>query len=441
MKDMNLILESLSLEQYISFFNGLPIYSPSIKLSPEEFISYFSKGNESVASLLKNMINNKINITNVKQNSEMINIEFIINKEDINFLKKIKDLNLSNNSLFINDKETYRIEICLKSLNELNKLKLFIENYFAVNKIKECNEQSVFSYIEKVYSPIDEQYLKYIETINKDKIAYLREKKRQENFQFDSLYLDETIDVDSISIKEIYDKFSEFSKFKYDNLTDDMKRVMCNKFFEQVFKSKIKLFLADIKSNIGKNINIKFFKQLENTKDEYGISGNLPPFENDNIDINVFLNGNLKLYNIDSENVTINYDLLGQILITILHEYRHILQRLNLVDPNLTESISNFESMLSEDDNYYVDNYSNDPAEIDSNLYSISTFNNLASKYGIKDPIKILQNYVKTKKYNASENMNMYKDIDENNIEEIFSTLNEKLLNSIDMYLNINYHK
>lgn len=220
-----------------------------------------------------------------------------------------------------------------------------------------------------------------------------------------------------------------------------MKRVMCNKFFEQVFKSKIKLFLADIKSNIGKNINIKFFKQLENTKDEYGISGNLPPFENDNIDINVFLNGNLKLYNIDSENGTINYDLLGQILITILHEYRHILQRLNLVDPNLTESISNFESMLSEDDNYYVDNYSNDPAEIDSNLYSISTFNNLASKYGIKDPIKILQNYVKTKKYNASENMNMYKDIDENNIEEIFSTLNEKLLNSIDMYLNINYHK
>lgn len=156
MKDMNLILESLSLEQYISFFNGLPIYSPSIKLSPEEFISYFSKGNESVASLLKDMINNKINITNVKQNSEMINIEFIINKEDINFLKKIKDLNLSNNSLFINDKETYRIEICLKSLNELNKLKLFIENYFAVNKIKECNEQSVFSYIEKVYSPIDE---------------------------------------------------------------------------------------------------------------------------------------------------------------------------------------------------------------------------------------------------------------------------------------------
>ncbi len=63
---------------------------------------------------------------------------------------------------------------------------------------------------------------------------------------------------------------------------------------------------------------------------------------------------NINCCSISGDKAALNIDLLGQIMITILHELEHILQRLGKVDTNLLNAINNFQNINPDGSDYWT---------------------------------------------------------------------------------------
>lgn len=431
MSDISIILESLSVEQYKKMFKRKPIYTSTIKNKKDDYLDYLSHSDSDLKQVINTMIKNNLGVVNCNLDRDNVDIELVISKEDLKFIKfiKSKDLNLDI-KICSNDDKSYVINFIIKDRSILKTLNNATNNYLLVNKISLNIEDSILYYIKKEYADIDDQYIKYIETVNKDEILFLNEKKRQKDFQLGSS--SEFIDsVDNVcSIANIYKQDHYFQAIPFNKMNDEMIYAMCNKYFESVFRYRIKELHNLLREKYNTPFNINFNKQSQIGLSNYGLSGNCPPFDDD-INMELFLYGNLSFCKIDGDKVLLNEDLLGQIMITILHEHEHILQRIGFIDERLKVANENFEIQCKKDDNYYIENYINDPAEIDANLKSFINFNNLASKFGISNPDQVILNKVSNVFKNADDGFNFYDGININNINDVYEKLSDRLETAI----------
>lgn len=431
MNDIEIILESLSIEQYKKFFNDKPLFTKAIKNKKNEYIEYLSHSNQNLKGIISILIENNVCITNCKFVNKNIIIQFLISKNDLNFIKyiKSKDPNLVI-KLSPNDNNSYIVDFNMQSENQLINFKNVIANYLLVNKISKKTDESLLYFIKNQYGGVNEEYLKYIEVVNKSEIEYLVEKRRQETFQFEgtSEFI-KSLENEHL-IEDIFEQTGGYFNIPFNKLNHDMVYTMCNKYFEGIFKYRLNELFNKLISKNNVPFSICYNKQQQIDIGNYGISGNLPPFDK-KFNIMVYINGNLDFCNIKGNKAVLNENLLGQIMITILHEYEHIMQRIGNVDARLKASIDNFELKCKNDENYYINNYCDDPAEIDANLKSFIYFNNIASMFGISKPEQIIMNKVKNVFNKSEESFNLYKNININDINDIFEKLSDNLESSI----------
>ena len=187
----------------------------------------------------------------------------------------------------------------------------------------------------------------------------------------------------------------------------------------------------------GVKYTVSYSNQLEQNLDNYGITGNTPPFEENKIyEIMINMYPNVDYCSFNGDKAILNTDLLGQIMITLLHEHEHILQRLGMVDDNLKGAIANFETINPDGSDSYYANYANDPAEIDANLTSFNRFIELSKYYGIDNPSEIIIKKVNNVIKNASDSFNFYGNSKFNNYNELQDYLYQLLQSSISIYIN-----
>lgn len=438
MGDLSYVLETLSTDQYKKLFNGKPIYTPAIKNKKNEYTEMLSFENALLKSLLNIMLNKDISITNTSCVQDKIYAQFVISKNDLKFIKYIKDHidhDVINIKLSLFD-DNYIIDMEIKDVKKLLLIKQVIENYLIVNSLTRVDDRKVLKFILKEYQPINEEYIKYISDVNKDEIMYVKEKHRQEEFQFNDYYEAKIEDVleNKISVLDIYNKDSQFKNIPYNNLTIDMKYTMCNRYFQKIFESRLKILQQNLIDQYKILFNINFNKQSQVNLENYGLSGNLPPFDQEIPNIEIFLYGNLDFCKIDNDVAIFNENLCGQVFITFLHEHEHILQRIGFIDPNLKEAIDNFEQINNDDSDYYINNYNNDPAELDANLVSFIRFNNISKKFGINNPDYIIMEKIKNVILNSDKSFNIYENLDITDINDVYKLLNDKLDKSILKY-------
>lgn len=443
MEELLTILESLTAEQYKKFFNNKPIFTPAIKYRKSEYIQMLSSGDEHLKTVLNKLIDNNVNIVNSTFDEGKTTIEFIIAKDDLKFIKYIKDhINLGDLKISLLN-NCISIKMTINDVRSLIILKQLIENYLTVNPLTNVSDRDISTYILESYKPVNEEYLVHLKEVNKNDIMYLREKHRQKEFQFgnnDFFEIDNPLQ-NNISIFEIYNKDSKFQSIPYEKLTNDMKYVMCNKYFQNVFETRLKIVYQILIEQYKTIFYVNFNKQQQLNLTNYGITGNLPPFDNRTPHIEIFLHGNLNFCKIDGEKAIFNEDLFGQVLLTILHEHEHILQRIGLIDEKLKTAINAFESLSNENSNYYIDNYYQDPAELDANLTSFIRFNNIAHKLGITNPDNIIIKKVKHIILAKDKSFNAFQGSTINNINDVYNILSENLDQSIKKYLNNNGKK
>lgn len=440
MEETLIILESLNVEQYKTLFNNKPIYTPAIKLRKAEYIEMLSSGNEILKNILNKMLDYGVNIVYSSSNAGKTSIKFIISKEDIKFIKYIKEhIDANNFDLKIGfANNSYIINMEIGDIRNLIILNQIVESYLLVNPLRTVPDEDISAYILESYQPLNKESLAYLKETNKGEIMYIKEKYRQKSFQFGNDYFLPIHNPlqNNISIFEIYSKDNEFKYIPFEKLTSDMKYVMCNKYFQKVFEERLKILNQSLIEKYKIIFNVNFNKQNQLNLGNYGLTGNLPPFDNKIPDIQIFLYSNLNFCKIEKETASFNENLFGQVVITILHEHEHILQRFGLIDEDLKDAINAFELNSSNNSNYYLENYSSDPAELDANLTSFIRFNNVSRSLGITNPDNIIMQKVKNVTLNSEETFNFYSGSTINNINDVFNILNDNLDQSIMKYLN-----
>ena len=289
-----------------------------------------------------------------------------------------------------------------------------------------------------MYQESPEEYLNYIKEINKKEIEILKEKHIQEStLPFNNSSGIQVTNENEVSIRDIYNNDMVFNKIPFEKLTQEQKQIMCNKYFREVLKEKIKIFNANLNEMFGVKYTVSYSNQFEQNLGNYGITGNTPPFDEKNIhEIMINMYPNVDYCSFNGDKAILNTDLLGQIMITLLHEHEHILQRLGMVDDNLKGAITNFETINPDGSDSYYANYANDPAEIDANLASFNRFIELSKYYGIDNPSEIIIKKVNNVIKNASDSMNLYGNSKFNDYNELQDYLYQLLQSSISIYIN-----
>jgi len=434
MDDISLIIESLTPEQYKNLFKDLPIPSLAISHNKDGYTAALTNSVYQ-KKLLNVMLNNYFNISHVADNS----IVFLL---DINNGKVIKYLreHLNSTGIEIDTKGLpngiLNCEVKYNSERDLQVLNQILENYYLVNQ-STFNEKAN-DYIMRLYQESPEEYLNYIKEINRKEIEILKEKHIQEStLPFNNSSGIQVTNENEVSIRDIYNNDMVFNKISFEKLTQEQKQVMCNKYFREVLKEKIKMFNADLNEMFGVKYTVSYSNQFEQNLGNYGITGNTPPFDEKNIhEIVVNMYTSINYCNIIGDKAGLNADLLGQIMITILHEHEHLLQRLGMVDDNLKKAIANFEAINPDGSDSYYANYANDPAEIDANLTSFNRFIELSKYYGIDNPSEIIIKKVNNVIKNASASMNLYGNSKFNDYNELQDYLYQLLQSSISIYIN-----
>lgn len=440
-EEKKIILSSITPEQYKKFFKGLPILPILIEDNKEEYINILSNENDILKSLLYVLNKNNIQFINVNLEKENCKIRFILDKESAQIIKYLRKHLNSEECKFqvkiIND--SYDVELTTSNLKNLIDIKILTENYFSINRKIEKNLNEVNSdYILSDYENIPEEYIKYLSEYNKYNIIHLKEKNKQKNTIISDIehnYNVNDIMKNDLKISEIHLNDPIYKDIPFNKLTDDMKQVMCNNYFKKIFITRLNMIKQMLKENFGINFNINYNKQYQINLPSYGIAGNMPPIENLNcIDIKVFMYSNLNYCSINNDIASINSELLGQLMITILHEHQHILQQISIINNNnseLTNKISLFEEQCKKDSTFYENNYKNDPAELDANLISFVRAKELARLIGINDIENTILKKVNDNYKYADENCRIY-DIEFIKYDDVIFYLKDKL-NNIDL--------
>lgn len=434
MEDISPIIESMTPEQYKKLYKDLPIPSIAINRNKDGYMAALTNSVYQ-KKLLNVMLNNNFNISHVTDNS----IVFLL---DINNGKVIKYLreHLNSTGIKIDTKGLpngiLNCEVKYNSERDLQVLNQILENYYLVNQ-STFNEKAN-DYIMKLYQESPEEYLNYIKEINKKEIEILKEKHLQEStLPFNNSSGIQVTNENEVSIRDIYNNDMVFNKIPFEKLTQEQKQIMCNKYFREVVKEKIKIFNANLTEMFGVKYTVSYSNQFEQNLGNYGITGNTPPFDEKNIhEIVVNMYTSINYCNIIGDKAGLNTDLLGQIMITILHEHEHLLQRLGMVDDNLKGAITNFETINPDGSDSYYANYANDPAEIDANLTSFNRFIELSKYYGIDNPSEIIIKKVNNVIKNASDYINLYGNSKFNDYNELQDYLYQLLQSSISIYIN-----
>ena len=434
MEDINYLIESITPEQYKKFYSELPLSYFSTINKKEEYINILSN-DELQKQLFNILLSNKIDIASVTENSVNILLD-LNNAKVIKYLKEhISSTNIKIDVKGI-DLKVFSINITYDSKRDIQVLNQILKNYYLVNKSNinnECNE-----YIKKLYENSPKEYIDYIKETNKNSVAILKDTYIQENvlpFNNDSyIKVNDCFDNDK-SVMDIYNSDPLYNKIPFDSLSKDQIQTMCNKYFKEVLKQRLDDFNKKLNEVYGIKYYINYTNQYEKNLKNYGITGNTPPFDlNNRNEIMISMYPNINYCNISGESAVLNTDLLGQIMISILHEHEHILQRIGLVDEELKTAIDNFDKDNPPGSVEYISNYANDPSEIDANLASFDRFIKFSKHYNIDNPEDIILNKVKHVINNAEDSMNFYKDNKYNNYNEVKEYLNNRLLDSINIY-------
>lgn len=446
-----LAISSITLEQYNNYFKNLPVPYSVIITNQNKFLNIFSNDNEYIKTILKNLWKNNIQTINVIKDGDKITFSMNINlKNNVekNFIKQVKEKIYLDNSSFIIKPTTFgitQIDISLSNLKELLDFKNLINDYFLLKRNSSNTpydkiNTDLFNSIINNYSRIPINIIDKILEDNKNEVLHISEHFRFNNnfvnpYNKNSYFIQKPL-KENVTIDYIHNIDPIYRNIPFSNLTEDMKKIMCNRYFEIIFNDK----LIKLEINILKETNIKteflYWQQNEINLKGYGITGNCRKFDaiNNKHTIDIFSNSNLEYYKKDGDNISINEDLLGQIIITILHEYRHVQQQLAIRDENnnlpIIKAIRNFDN---KDHDFYVENYKNDPAELDANYYSFSTLKNISNQYNINNPEKIILEYVKIRNQIIEDSYRIYESTF-NSYEEVMIYLSNKLYNSISTY-------
>lgn len=435
MNDISLIIESLTPEQYKKLYKDLPIPTITISRNKDEYMAALTN-NVYQKKLLNVMLNNNFNISHVTDNS----IDFLL---DINNGKVIKYLreHLNSTGIEIDTKGLpngiLNCEVKYNSERDLQVLNQILENYYLVNQ-STFNEKAN-DYIMRLYQESPEEYLNYIKEINKNEIEILKEEHLQESrLPFNNSSGIQVTNENEVSIRDIYNNDMVFNKIPFEKLTQEQKQIMCNKYFREVLKEKIKIFNANLNKMFGVKYSVSYSNQFEQNLGNYGITGNTPPFDENKIyEIMINMYPNVDYCSFNGDKAILNTDLLGQIMITLLHEHEHILQRIGMVDENIKNAITNFNSIYPDGSDGYFENYANDPAEIDANLVSFNRFVELSKFYNIDNPDVIIMKKINNVIKKAKGQINLYDNNSFSNYAEIQEYLYQKLQNSMITYNNI----
>ena len=434
MEDINLIIESMTPEQYKKLYKDLPIPSITIGHNKDGYMAALTNSVYQ-KKLLNVILNNNFNISHVTDDS----IVFLLDMNNGKVIKYLRE-HLNSTGIEIDTKGLpngiLNCEVKYNSERDLQVLNQILENYYLVNQ-STFNEKAN-DYIMKLYQESPEEYLNYIKEINKKEIEILKEKHIQEStLPFNNSSGIQATNENEVSIRDIYNNDMVFNKNPFEKLTQEQKQIMCNKYFREVLKEKIIIFNANLNEMFGVKYTVSYSNQFEKNLGNYGITGNTPPFDEKNIhEIVVNMYPNVDYCSFNGDKAILNTDLLGQIMITILHEHEHLLQRLGMIDNNLKGAITNFETINPDGSDSYYANYANDPAEIDANLTSFNRFTELSKYYGINNPSEIIIKKVNNVIKNASNSFNFYGNNKFNNYNELQDYLYQLLQSSISIYIN-----
>ena len=399
-----LAISSITLEQYNNYFKNLPVPYRVIITNQNKFLNIFSNDNEYIKTILKNLWKNNIQTINVIKDGDKITFSMNINlKNNVekNFIKQVKEKLYLDNSSFIIKPTTFgiaQIDISLSNLKELLDFKNLINDYFLLKRNSSNNpydkiNTDLFNSIINNYSRIPINIIDKILEDNKNEVLHISEYFRFNNnfvnpYNNDSYFIQKPL-KENVTIDYIHSIDPIYKNIPFSNLTEDMKKIMCNRYFEIIFNDKLIKLGNNILKETDVKIEILYKLQNETNLKGYGITGNCREFDaiNNKHTIDIFSNSNLEYYKKDGDIISINDDLLGQIIITILHEYRHVQQQLAIRDENnnlpIIKAIRNFENKGHD---FYEENYKNDPAELDANYFTFSTLKNISNQYNINNP-------------------------------------------------------
>ena len=437
MDEMSIVLESLTPEQYKKFYSNLPMPSMALTHSEEAYINSLSN-NENLNKVVKLLIDNNINVSRV--NSSCVNS--IVDLSNAKVFKYLRE-HLMSKSVNVEFKniggELFEVSLNYGSDRDLMVINQILSNYLSVNAVKKS--EIVKDYIVRKYMATPMEYIEYVKEVNKNDIMHLEEKHIQETtLPFNKVSNVKVNDFmkNEVKLEDIYNQDDAYKKIPFNKMSDEQKQVMANKYFREVAKKRLFVFNTKIKDMYGVYFNVKYNNQIQRDLGLYGISGNTPEFkDNMPFEVDVFMYPDIKYATVDGNVAKLNTDLVGQIMITTLHEQEHILQRIGKISDNLKFAIDNFDMITSYNPSYEIDNYSNDPAEIDANLASFNRFMELADIYNIDNVDQVILNKVKYVQSNADEEYNFYDDTKFESKEDVTNYMYQKLLESIDNYTNM----
>lgn len=453
-----LAINSMTQEQYNQYFKHLPIPYSFIKSNPKKFIEILASDNELLSQLMNDFLKNNIQIVNIL--SKGSNYEFCIyidtnNQTEKNFAKQIREkLNLDSTQFSLSSAGNgiVQINVSVKELKGVLDFKNLVENYFSVNKnnsnrlYDELNPELLNNILQQ-YSNIPQEIIERILEENQKEIIHLIEKEKEKNNfvnpNVNNTEYEEILLENDVDLKYIHSMDLTYKKIPFSELTEDMKKTMCNKYCQALINSKLLRLQNELSKQSRSEIQFIFRKQPQNNIGNYGITGNTKPFdkENNKTVLDIYSYSKLQYFKLENGKVSVNEELLGQIMIIMLHEYRHSEQQQAIRDGvqnnPLVEAIKAFELKCKDNPNYYVDNYKDDPAEIDANFYSFAEFKKIAQQYGIQEPDKIILDIVKDVRDNAEETHRIY-DTEFNSYDEVMTFLETKLQSQFKSKQEIN---
>ena len=291
-----------------------------------------------------------------------------------------------------------------------------------------------------LYQQSPKEILDRLKELNKNELVYLKEKHLQESV----LPFNEQSDLEmnnafnnEIYIRDIYNIDKKFGGIPLDKLNNEQKMIMCNNYFRKITKNRLNEFVSKLKESFGVDFKVVYSTQREYGLDNYGISGNLRPEEGSNNEMSVSMYPNINYCSLNGDKAIINEDLIGQIMITILHEHEHLLQRNKMINSALQIAIESFENKFPSGSLSYFEHYKNDPAEIDANISSFDRLIEMSKSFNINNPENIILKRVDSVSNNAEDSMNFYEKNKFNNYSDVKLYLLKQLENSIISCTNL----
>lgn len=446
-EEVKTILSSMTPEQYKKYFSNLAVLPISLKNNKEEYINLLSSGNEVVELLLESFYNNNIYPISTSIEDGSYKIRLLVNPEGIGFIKFIRDY-ISQDDCKItyrNSSNIHDIEMNMLDLNTVINVKTLMDNLpEEVQKTITGTYSTYNDYILNEYPVIPEGIINELKQENDFFINYLKEKEEGMIVKriVGNLAIDENLE-NSVSISKVHSLDPVYKRVAYQELTDDMKQVMCNKFFMRVMSIRLEALRRILSNNHRFKFDIHYNFQTQENLPSYGITGKLRPIESlitNAIEISMY--PNIDYCTIKNDVATINSELLGELMIAIIHEESHLNQQMCILldeRDKLIDDICLFEEQCNKNPEFLEKYYKYNPAEISATIYSYIGAKKIASMIGINDIEATIVKRVNDNYKNADENHRLYEN-EFTSYDDVISYLASKLI-SIDIQSLVSNYK